>query len=608
MKNKFAGFLLAISLLISVKFFINHGRHAYTFYGDALGYYSYLPSAFIYHNYKAIDWLPTDKNIDQPVLDYVNVIKKEGIRSPKGYFINQYTYGVALMELPFFLMGHLQASIFTPYNNGYATIYHYWIKFGTLVYAFLGFLFTYRIIKKFVSSQLAIIGICILLIGSNLFWFTFHQAGMAHIPLFFLYSIVLFYTIKVHESASWKHFIYIALAIGLITVIRPSDFICILIPIFYQIYNYKTFKHKLNFLKQNGIKIIASIFLFLIPIIPQLLFWKKFTGQFLYNSYTTNGFNWSNPQIFKGLFSFSNGWLAYSPIFIFIAFGLFLYSKFKNIALLFILLLPLYIYIIYSWCYFNYINGFGSRPMIHLYPLLIIPVIVFIEFCLKKSIFVKCLMMAGVIICIAINLKLSWQQASGKLISEAANATFIKQTILKNNIEVQDLIALDCEVVQPQKSKIKYMQLIHKWAKTDSNKNYFTSSTDEFPGISIIDSLELPKSNKKYWIRCSGIFCCDKIASYYQNQLMVLELKGNGKTKLWKSVKINNKLGLTNGNHLNDEITFSNYYLNEWDEVEMFIPIPNDFKIGDHLSLLIWNLQKKKMLIKELKMELWQYI
>ncbi|MBL7691931.1 MAG: hypothetical protein JNM41_10085 [Flavipsychrobacter sp.] len=57
-------FVVGITLLFSAWFLAFYGKESYPFNGDAMGYYMYLPSTFIYHNLKALDWLPEDHKFD----------------------------------------------------------------------------------------------------------------------------------------------------------------------------------------------------------------------------------------------------------------------------------------------------------------------------------------------------------------------------------------------------------------------------------------------------------------------------------------------------------------------------------------------------------------
>ena len=78
---------------------------------------------------------------------------------------------------------------------------------------------------------------------------------------------------------------------------------------------------------------IIIFFAFLVWI-PQLLYWKTVTGNYLFYSYADEGFFFLNPQILKGLFSYRNGWLIYSPVMFFALLGIpFLYRYAKDFFL-----------------------------------------------------------------------------------------------------------------------------------------------------------------------------------------------------------------------------------------------------------------------------------
>jgi hypothetical protein len=599
--------VLFFTFLICTWFFYTHGRHAYTFYGDACGYYTYLPSAFLYHNFSAIDSLPKNKNIDRPVLEYVRTVNEGVQKSKKGYFINQYTYGVAALELPFFAIAHCHALVSARYNaNGYDTIYHYWLKAGNIIYALLGLFFVFLSLQKIVSEWIALLTACLLLLGSNFFWFALLQAGMAHIPLFLLFSILIYYTIILHENPKPKYFFLVAFAAGFITVIRPTDIICLLIPLLYNIYNLQSVRTKKMFITTHYKVILVSILFFLIPILPQLIFWKIYTGQFFYYSYTTNGFNWRHPEILKGLFGFSNGWLAYSPIFFISIVGLFFISKLEKFYLSISIILPIYIYVIYAWFCYTYINGFGSRPMIHLYPLLAIPFSICIAYFFRKGIFYKIGLLLFIFFAVFYNIKLSWMQAEGKLVSEVSNFAFVSQIVFKKNITNKDLVALDCGIVQPNKNKMHLIKVLKSLSFSDSLNDYKNIGLEEFPNDYILDSSILPASKHQLWYRCSGEFNCINPAQVYQNQLLVFDINGNNKCKDWRSIKINNKVGLRNGKNLLDTIRIVNYHLKQWDEVEMFIPIKANCNIRNIVKLSIWNIPKQELKVKNIKLELWE--
>ena len=72
---------------------------------DAFGYYVYLPALFIYHDYKELKWLP---EIDSKYA-VTGGNGWQALKADNGNYVFKYLGGVAVMQLPFFLAGHVFA-------------------------------------------------------------------------------------------------------------------------------------------------------------------------------------------------------------------------------------------------------------------------------------------------------------------------------------------------------------------------------------------------------------------------------------------------------------------------------------------------------------------
>ncbi len=141
-----AGIILAVMITTFV-FVIIIAHAPPLFYGDSLGYYMYLPAAFIYHNLDHIDQLPKDKGIDDGIQWYASHIQDQ--LTPNGRVLDQYTYGIALMELPFFLLAHAYEKAAGLPANGYSYTYNYLIKVSAFLYALLGLMLLYKILRRY---------------------------------------------------------------------------------------------------------------------------------------------------------------------------------------------------------------------------------------------------------------------------------------------------------------------------------------------------------------------------------------------------------------------------------------------------------------------------
>jgi len=125
--------------------------------------------------------------------------------------------------------------------------------------------------------------------------------------------------------------------------------------------------------KYNLVLLIAEAALLLW--LPQMLYWKSVSGQWLYYSYKEEeGFFFGNPQIIRGLFSYRKGWLLYTPIMVLALSGIAVLWKHRREFFLPILVFAiLNIYIVLSWWTWWYGGGFGQRAFIESYALLAIP-------------------------------------------------------------------------------------------------------------------------------------------------------------------------------------------------------------------------------------------
>ena len=607
--------LIGLTTLVSAYFVWSQGRSSITLYGDALGYYLYLPSTFIYDNHLSVTELPSDYVAPSDVSYYLDGMKQTGTRSSKGYVINQYTYGVALMETPFFLLAHLYETFIGGVPDGYSQSYIYAIKISSLVYSLLGLLLTYHVLKVYFSRQEATIGSLLIFIGTNLFWFTIYQAGMAHVPLFFLYAALIYLTIKVHERPRLFDFLQLGFVLGLICVIRPTDILAITIPLLYCVVDRSSLKLKILYVKHNWKNILLASVMFILPIIPQLIYWKILTGSLVFYSYGDQGFDWSNPKIIEGLFLFNNGWLAYSPIMIFSLLGLFFFKSFKTFSTACFLILPIYIYIIYSWYCYNYINGLGSRPMIHIYPLLAMPLTAFVHFTSRTSKLLRFGLGTVMMLFVAINISYSFQRSKQMLISEESTFLFNATTLFKNNLTYSDLLTLDLNQIQPNQSTIQFVKnlgcqpfddSISENYVADTEKNngfvYATQKQEHHPAhLSAVYDSKL--FNQGSWIKVSGRFMVTEGQGFYQH-LLVTEIKRGDYLIDWQKVKIDEKIGLADSSCEHNQITLRHYERNKWGYVYFLYRLPKNLQNGDVINISVWNIGKQEMFMDDLCLEL----
>jgi hypothetical protein len=606
-KDYLKGIVIGITLFFSAIFFIKTIKDENYYCCDVIGYYSYIPSAFIYHNFHQIDSLPL--GVEERGRDYALSYREGDRKSPTGFYVNQYTYGVAFFEVPFFVLAHIYEKINHLSADGYSINYYYSLKISSIFYSLLGFFFLYKTLKRWYSETFIIIGFALLFLGSNLYWFTLFQVGMSHPILFFLYALLMNVTVNFYENKKLKYLYLIALICGFITIIRPVEIICITIPLLYEINSIDKLKSRFYYFFSIYKSLLLSGFVFILPIIPQIILWKKYTGKYLYNSYLHQSFNWLKPHLFDGIFGSSNGWLFYSPIFIFAIIGIYYLKNNTQFKTVILILIPLHIYITYSWWCYNYIFGFGSRPMIHMYPILLIGLMAFL-LRLKKVPKV----LAGFIITIFlffifVNIKWSIQSFRGDLTSENSNYLFNIKTLFKLNLSYDDLLLYENATIQANENNLKYKHTIITSNYKDSSflqPYLLIEKGDEFTKAKIAYHFRNNKNLDGTYIKCIGKFNSPiPLIDLWNTQQLVFELKRNDSSFIWQSSRINNKIGKLPKDNCKD-IHLNNVITNQWGEVYFFIKMPNQVLKNDIINLSVWNIAKEELKVEYLKMEEWQ--
>lgn len=607
LKNKF---IVIATICITAICFFKDGRNYNTFYGDALGYYVYLPSIFIYHNLDNPGNVPAE-NIDGGIAWHFDQMKSQ--KTIKGYVLDQYTYGVALMESPFFFAAHLYSKMTRQKATGYSIVYSDFLKAGALLYATLGMLLVYAILRNYYTRWISLFTTLILFLCTNLFWFTVYQVGMSHVPLFFLYALTIFLTIRLYKRPAVLSFITLGLVTGLITLMRPSDILCLLIPLLYGVRDKQTLSERIVFFRTNLRNLLLFAIVFVIPAIPQFFYWKAATGSYLYYSYGQQSFNWLHPHIIEGLFHYNNGWLPYSPVMIFSLIGICFYKKIRDWAWCIWIILPVYIYVIYSWYCFNYINGLGSRPMIHMYPLLALPLAAFVEFMSRQRTFIKAIFGTLLLFFVALNISYSTQQALHILNSEESNIQYNYQILFHTRLSYADLVTRDIGQLQPDTTKLEKTATLLQVHYNDSLSDRYVRNTaigdvyvyhikdedNDVPIGAVTYSKE--KFGDAKWFKFTGRFMNPYFPDNWKHQIAL-----EWPDQIIRFCKVENKIYDTAKHDAAGPYGLDYSYINKWGVVYFFMKVPCTLKEGDSIKLFLRNMGKKELYMDDMRLDLYR--
>jgi hypothetical protein len=367
-------FLIMLSILLS---FYCHKESGYynwksEIWADKAGYYIYLPSFFMYH----FDASKCPEKIEEKT-GYGFIIDRENNK-----IITKYTYGVAALVAPFFVIARIVSPVFhAPGEGGFGPMFHWMVNLAAIVYLILGLFFLKKFLAYYFKSSVSYILLFLVYAGTNLLFYAVSDTLMSHVYSFFLFAVFLFSMKRyLEETGRWYYFLLMSFTFGMAVLIRPTDGILILLFFFWDCLNRKEIYQRIRlFLKPANLASFLII-LFLI-FLPQMIYWKYSRGTFISWTYTNESFsNWSHPKIIEEWFSTLNGLFLYSPLVFFMIAGMMIMiiRKMPNGWLTLFLFVGIS-YIFASWYNWYYGCSYGQRSFVEYYTIFIVPFGIFIQ-------------------------------------------------------------------------------------------------------------------------------------------------------------------------------------------------------------------------------------
>lgn len=621
MRSRYSSFIALICIaLIYILSLISYGTYKHDMLGggDSFGYYAYLPATFIYHDLDSLNHtlaarIKYRKNYQKCNDNWLGICEVHS--TDKGKIVIKYTMGVAMLNLPAFALAHTTAWLWGKPTDGWTFPYIFFIHLSSFCWAMLGLYYLRKTLLRYFDDSIVCLTLLAVALATNLYYFTVYNGAMAHSYLFALYSILIWNTICWYNTFRLRHALVIGFACGMISLIRPVEIIAALIPLSYGIVSISSFKARLSIIFKHWKAYFAAFIVAFLVCFPQLLYWHWLTGSWVHYSYGSEGFNFKDPHLYMGLLGYANGWLIYTPI-MWLALGgiaWLLISNKRTWLLPILLFIPLHIYIAYSWWCYNYINGFGSRPMVETYALLAIPLAYMLNglYLSARSAWIP---VSALILFSAINLFNTYQHNLGVLWSQDANRDYYWSVFGKTRIDYDDLVAFDTGEAQPTTSLEKIKDLYYNDFEDSTDVNTvtdvvwkgkrayrLTKSTQYSPGLNTI--LKDTGIQHGDWLRIK-MHCLVKAQTGSYDAMNVLaasfEREGQAASLQWRNIRLENKLRRRQFSSWNGNV-------DEWHEVEFYTKVPPHINCQtDYLKVFAINYNGNDVFMDDLSVQIWR--
>lgn len=602
-RNKFKS--LAITLSIFILFLtlsIKNFQPNITSW-DTLGYYLYLPAKFIFNDLGL-------KNI-QPAQDMMNKYELSAtfyqvVPHENGNHIIKYSSGLALLFAPLFFITHFLVQFTNFPADGFSLPYQIAVFVTSLIFLLLGLVYLRKLLNLIFQEKITILILITLFLGTNLFSiFTFHTS--IHLYLFALYAILLWNVVLWHNKPSKIRAVFIGLIIGLLTIIRPTELISLIIPVFYGIYNLKSLKIKYDLVRQNSWHILLALIAGLIAVLPQLLYWKYTTGNLFFYSYVNpgEGFDFHSPHIINVLFSFRKGWLIYTPIMIFALIGFYhlhrYYKEFFYPVLFFTLI---NIYIVSSWSCWWYAGSFSQRALSQSYVILALPLGAFFHYILTKIKAVKTIAFIMFFLLIVLNLFQHWQYKVGIIDDMRMTKPYYFAVFGRT----KPVTEAEKRLLLVERSLTAVEQFNNRDLYFLKNTVIIEASDTLLPAIDNINKYKILNQNDlftpAYYLNFNEITNADHV--FFVITAMVYPIHSITENPFSLVATFEHKSQPYKYRATDSETLAKTLKLNEWNTIEMIYLTPEVRSVYDRFAIYYWLRGSKDLIVGPIKIEIFE--
>ncbi|QNH62118.1 hypothetical protein [Hymenobacter sediminicola] len=400
-----ASYLLVVALALLVVFQARKWDAHNVLVWDMGGYYQYLPSYFIYDDVGDGSYTAAVRAHYRPDLN-----SRYGlVPAPNGQQVMKYPPGMALFYTPAFFVAHTFSLLRGSPADGYAPIYQKMVMLLCLGYAMLGLWLLRAVLRRFFEDTTVALTILAVGLATNFFCYATYESPMSHGTLFLLNATLLLLTIRWLAAFRQRDAVLLGLTLGLLGLVRNTELWMGLVPALWGLTSGVAVRERVQQLWQHRGQVLLVGVLAVAVLAVQPLFWHSVGGAWVIDSYPGEKFDLRHSHLLEGFFSMRKGWLVYTPVMALALLGVFMLRRQVRAALpVLVVLLPLVLYVTWSWWDWGYGGSFSQRPLISLYPLLALPLASVFDRCRRSyvSLYGITLVLLG---CIVLNLLQTWQ-------------------------------------------------------------------------------------------------------------------------------------------------------------------------------------------------------
>ena len=341
---------------------LTHGKNKVLILSDGKNYYIWARSMMLDRD---IDF----KNDYHILYDQDTLPPEASIITPAGHVVDKYPVGMAFLEAPGFVIGHLTARYVarTP-TDGLSVPYQIAVAWSLIILYFVSLFLLYRAMLSLGVARMWAFGFCVTaLLGTNLIHYVAKEMTMAHAAGVAVFNTLLFLIVRwvgAHERIRVVHGLLLGGFLGLLFLIRNTN--VLLVPVLAAVVWTRRrigFGELMSML--GGAAVIASL--------QPVSLWFLW-GRLRFSTYFNESFTSGMSGVVNALVSARHGLLVYSPwyavLLLFAAYGASRLPQARRVCIAAIASFLLFALANGTWCCWWFGYSFGNRAFVELLPAL----------------------------------------------------------------------------------------------------------------------------------------------------------------------------------------------------------------------------------------------
>lgn len=347
--------------------------------GDGVGFYAYIRSPLIDHNFSfSSDWENPKKDLQ--ALFLVDHFVENPI-TKTGHLPNYYPVGPAMLWSPFLIVSHLAVLISARLGAHIAADGHSWpymvaMASATALYGFAGLCLSFAVARRFVAERWAFWATVGVWIATPLPVFMYFIPSWPHTHSVFVNALFLWYWFRTRGTRTPRQWLLLGLLSGLMIEVHYPNVVFLLAPGYEVVAAYIDAWRKrsqnthvlLESVKRHSLW-VAGLLVALLPtfVTRQIVFGSPFSV----GAYSL--WNWKSPAFGPVLFSTEHGVLVFAPILVLALAGLvYLCTLQPALGAICISITAAFYCVIAFYPWWNGVFGPGNRYFLSLTPLFIL--------------------------------------------------------------------------------------------------------------------------------------------------------------------------------------------------------------------------------------------